>query len=409
MGIILKAVLIIPQRPYLIEQKALPNLGIMTVSAIFKQFNYDVEVLDFADGLQFIQADIHALTTTTPDFEVSIDILKWLKKHGAQKVIVGGPHATLMPDECLAEGFDAVSVGDGEVTIPKILEGETIAYGWLDEIDKAPHPDRTCIDLKKYQFKIDGQPATSMMTSSSCIWGNCYFCSRPKYKKIRFHSPEWIEDELKQIIESGFNAVMIYDDEFFTYPKRDLEIIRMLGQMGFTWRAFGHSKFILHNKNLLYEASKNGLREVLIGVESGSDRILKIINKGSTVAMNKEAIKFLHSLNIRVKAAMIVMLPGESDVTLNETWAFLEEMEQFISDYDFSMLVPYPGSRIYENPEQFDLQFDKNDIHRPFKGAFKTEKWEPARISTSSLSFEEGLMWRDKLEDRFKNMSVNIP
>ena len=175
----------------------------------------------------------------------------------------------------------------------------------------------------------------------------------------------------------------------------------MLGQMGFTWRAFGHSQFLLRNKELLFEASRNGLREVLIGMESGSDQILKSINKGTTVAMNKEAIKLLHFLGVKVKAAMIVMLPGESVETLKETWSFCEEMEPFISDFDFTMLVPYPGSQIYEHPENFDIKFDKKEVYQAYKGA-GTEAWNPTPVSTSKLSFGEGLIWREALETRFK-------
>jgi len=398
----LKAVLIIPPRPYLFEQKALPSLGMLTVSAVFKELGYEVEVLDFADGFQFAEADVYGLTLTTPDFPISVEILSWLKKRGVRrKVIVGGPHPTMMPRECLKVGFDAVSVGDCEVTIPRILKGVAVATGWLENIDIAPHPDRTSLDLRKYNFKIDGQSATSMMTTYSCVWGRCAFCSRPPYNKARFHSPWWVREDLEQIANLGFEAVMIYDDEFFTYPNRDIKIIETLGQMGFTWRAFAHSHFLLRNKELAYEASKNGLHEVLIGIESGSDQTLKTINKGTTVAMNKEAIKLLHFLGVKVKAAMICMLPGESEETLKETWAFCEEVEPMISDWDFTMLVPYPGSQIYEHPEQFDIKFDKKQVYQAYKGA-GAETWNPTPLSTSKLSFEEGLIWRDRLENRFK-------
>jgi len=397
----LKAVLINPPRPYLLEQKALPNLGICTVSAVFKQLGYEVEVLDFADGFQFADADIHGLSITTPDFPVSVQIATWLKEQGAQKIIAGGPHATLKPHECLDSGFDAVSVGDGEVTIPQILKGARMAVGWLTNVDNAPHPDRTCLNLKKYNFKIKGQSATSMMTTYSCAWGRCAFCCRPPFNKVRFHSHKWVQEDLKQISNLGFSAVQIYDDEFFTYPKRDIKIIDILGQRGFTWRTFGHSQFILQNKKLLFEASKNGLHEVLLGIESGSDQILKTINKGTTVAINKEAIKLLHFLGIRIKTAMIVMLPGESEETLKETWSFCEEMEPFISEWDFTMLVPYANSEIYEFTEKFDIKFDKKQVYQAYKGS-GTDAWNPTPISTSKLSFEEGLKWRERLEQRFK-------
>jgi radical SAM superfamily enzyme YgiQ (UPF0313 family) len=403
----LKVALIIPPRPYLFEQKALPNLGVMTVSAVFKQLGHEVEVLDFADGFQFVEADIHGLNVTTPDFKVSTQIVAWLRKQGAQKIVAGGPHAALMPHECLDSGFDAVSVGDGEVTVPGILKGERIACGWLENIDEAPHPDRTCLDLKKYNFKINEQPATSMMTSYSCVWGRCAFCCRPPFNKARFHSHEWVQEDLRQISGLGFSAVQVYDDEFFAYPKRDMKIIETLGQMGFTWRAFGYTPFLLRNKELLFQASKNGLHEVLLGIETGSNQIKKTINKGTTIAADKEAIKLLYFLGVGVKAAMVVMLPGESEETLKETWSFCEEMEPFVSEWDFTMLVPYPGSQIYEHPEQFDIKFDKTTVYQAYKG-FGTEACNPTPVSTSKLSFEEGLILREALEQRFKHKNKEI-
>jgi len=394
-------VLIVPPRPYLLNQKALPNLGILTVSSVFKELGHEVEVLDFADGWRFIEADLYGIYVSTPDVQVSVSILKWIKAKGAKKVICGGPHATLRPKECFEFGFDAVCVGDGEVTVPKVLNGEKLAVGWLKNIDEAPHPDRTCLDLKTYDFEIAGVQATSMMTCYGCIWRRCAFCCRPPHDVLRFHSAEWVIQDLNEIADLGFKAVMIYDDEFFTYPQRDMKIINALGEMGFTWRAFGHSRFLLKNKQLVCEASQNGLREVLIGVESGSNRILQTINKGTTAEMNKQAIEMLHNLNVDVKAAMIVMLPGESKETLEETWSFCEEVKDYVKDWDFCMLVPYPGSLICEKPEGFNIKFEERKIYTAYKG-MHTKTWNPLKVSTSKLTFEEGLSWRNVLESRFK-------
>ncbi len=400
----MKAVLIVPPRPYLFEQKALPPLGVLTAAAVFKKQGWDVEVLDFADGYRFVEADVHGISVNTPDLKACIQILKQLKKDGARKVIAGGPHATLMPQECLDAGFDMVSVGDGEVTIPSILNAVEyeggLSQGWLRDIDEAPHPDRTCLDLKEYNFRIKSLPATSLMTTFGCAWGRCAFCSRV-FCVTRYHSLEWVKEDLKQISDLGFSAVQIYDDEFFTFPKRDEQIIKTLNRMGFTWRVFGNSRFILKNKGLLFQAAESNLYEVLLGIESGSDQILTNINKGTTVKANIEAIEYLHSLGVRVKAAMIIMLPGESEVTLKQTWRFCEKMDQYVSEWDFTMLVPYPGSRIYAHPEQFDIKFDKKKVYQAYKGA-GTEAWDPTPISTSKLSFEEGLILREALEKRFK-------
>ena len=155
----MKIVLVIPPRPYLTIQMALPCLGILTVASVAKKAGCKVKVYDFADGYQYSDADIHGLYVTTPDFQISVEVLKWLKKQGAKRVIAGGPHASFKPTDCLKAGFDAVSIGNAEITFPKLLAGEQLAYGWLKKFDEALHPDRTVIDLKKYTFKINGELA----------------------------------------------------------------------------------------------------------------------------------------------------------------------------------------------------------------------------------------------------------
>ena len=385
----------------MINQKALPGLGILTAAAAAKKAGCEVEFLDFANGKQYSKADIHGLYVLTPDFQTSVEILNWLKNKGAKRVICGGPHANFEPKECLKAGFDAVSIGDAEVTFPLILKGDSLAYGWLRKFDEALHPDRTIVDLKEYDFRIGGVQATSMMTSVGCVWRKCVFCSRPPYDLLKYHNISWVLDELDEIQKLGFKAVQIYDDEFFTNPMRDSLIVKAMGERDLIWRCFGHSRFLLSNKRLVTEASLNGLWEVLIGVESGSNRILGIINKGTTVEVNKKAIRMLHKVGIKVKCAMIIGLPSESPETLKETWRFCEEMDHYVSDWDFTVFSPYPGSEVYNHPEKFDIKFNKGE-YTAFKGSLQPG-WKRSGISTSRLKNETILQIRDQFETRFKN------
>jgi len=139
-------------------------------------------------------------------------------------------------------------------------------------------------------------------------------------------------------------------------------------------------------------------KEVLIGVESGSDRLLTNIRKGTTREIEGQAIRILRDNGIRVKAAFIVGLPGESWESIKETENFIEEFPA--DDYDFSVLQVYPLSHIYEHPEQYDLAFEKFS-GRWFKGR-PGEYGDVSPIRTSSMSFEEILKARDYLEKKYK-------
>jgi anaerobic magnesium-protoporphyrin IX monomethyl ester cyclase len=398
----MRVCLIFPPSPFLLDPKALPPLGVLYVSAALKRLGHDVTVLDFADGYRFVEADVYGVSITTPQFPEAVKILKFLREHGAERVVAGGPHASLMPKECLEAGFDAVGVGDGELTMPVLMNADSprIVEAWATDVDALPHPDRTALDLHSYNFKIRGVKATSMMSSRGCVWGKCAFCSRWD-KAFRPHSAEYVIEEVKQIHDLGFNGLMIYDDEWFVLPKRDRKIIGVLGELGFTWRAFGRADFILRNRELVEYAARNGLAEVLIGVESGSDYILGIIRKGTTSRMNLEAIRFLHERGVDTKCAIIIGLPGESPETLRETWSFCEKVEPYVESWDFTVFTPYPGSHVYNCPEMYDIKFDKARVYAAYKG-MGSPNWNPAPVSTSKLSFEEVLAWRESFERRFK-------
>lgn len=389
----MKVVLIAPDRPYLINQKALPPLALLYLADTLKKLGHEVEVLDFADGYRFVEADVYGVSVTTPDYQTSLKILNWLKRNGARRVICGGPHVSLCPQQCLDDGFDGVSIGDGELTLPRLLEGKRIVEDWAKDINDF-YPDRRALNLQKYDFKVSGVPATSLLTARGCIWGNCAFCSRWD-EGIRFCSAEHIRKELEDIRTLGFRAIMCYDDEFFMHPERDLEIIRALGEMGFAWRAFAHSRFLLRKEKLVEDASRNGLKEVLIGIESGSKEILENISKGTTPDENCKAIRLLQRYGVRVKGAFVIGLPGESWKTIGETERFIENCP--CDDYDFSILQVYPGSAIYTHPEEYDLQFKPS--LEPWKG--KPGEYE-CSVATNQLSSRELLAIRKMFEDKFK-------
>lgn len=402
-----KVCLIIPLRQYLIKQKALPHLGVLQVASALKSVGCEVKVLDFADGYRFEDAEWYGITATTPDWYEVLRIRDWiLENKETERIMVGGSHATCNPREC-AENFMYVAIGDGEESAIKIVRDNcAIAHGYLKDIDTF-HPDKEVIDLWSYEFYVDGYRATSMVTAYSCAWGKCAFCSRyPKpYNRVRYHSSSWCEEEIKQIVNLGFGAIQIYDDEFFTHPTRDQFIIQAMKEHGLKWRCFVRADYSLRNKWLIEMAANSGLREVLIGCESGSKKILKAINKGTTPKVNYDAIKFLHSLGVKVKCAMIIALPSESPDTLKETWKWCESVEDMVNDWDFTIFTPLPGSSIFNNLEEYDVEFDKCDTYtayKSYKDAIACAKWSPCKIRTSSLSFEEIIEWRDKFENRFK-------
>jgi radical SAM superfamily enzyme YgiQ (UPF0313 family) len=406
----MKISLILPARPYLFEQKSFPYLGVLTVSAALKAEGHEVKVFDFADGYQYSRSDWYGIYSTNADWTESKKIRDYIKSYEKDsKIMIGGPQATYSPEECRKE-FGYVCAGDGEISAIDIINtnrynrqvslGE-VWVGYLDNIDKF-HPDRTALNLHDYKFYVDKKLATSMVTSYSCAYGKCAFCSRPPspFNRCRFHSVDWCKNEIDDIVKFGFKAVMIYDDEFFTNPKRDKEIVDYLGESIDAWRCFVRTDYTLRNKELIESAAKNNLKEVLIGIESGSNTVLSAIDKGCTSSQNLLAVKLLSNCGIKVKCAMIIGLPSESEETLKETWDWCIMAEPYVSDWDFTTFTPLPSSDIYENTYSYDIQFDKKCTFVPYKSMNMPSSTCPVR--TRDLTYGEICEARKNLEDRFK-------
>lgn len=189
---------------------------------------------------------------------------------------------------------------------------------------------------------------------------------------------------------------MFYDDEMLMNLSRDLTIFEGLKKLGIVFRFLTRANFI--NEKVAKKLVEYGCKEVLMGIESGSDKILKTINKGTTRKINREAILTLKKHDIPAKVAFVVGLPGESRETIRETETFIEETEP--ADVDFTILTVYPKSAIYENPHQYDIKFDYNPlVEQWFKG--HPDNYQ-AYVSTSHLSATELRDERNRLEKKFK-------
>lgn len=388
-----KITLINPPSPFLLDQLMMPPLGILYVAAALKKQGIEVELVDLALGDQKIPwSDAYGITANTPQFPF---IKQFMDKspfpNPDAKTCIGGPHATLRPQECLGLGFDAVISGEGECSIFDFLNGSQgiINAPVIPDIDTIPFPDRTLV--QDYDYRVDGKWTTTIMTSRGCPF-NCAFCCK-NWVGVRYRSWQNIVEELEEIKELGYEGIQFEDDAVWYNPKRDLKVFEHLNHLALVWRAPMRADFV--TKERVQIMATSGCKEIFIGVETGSDAILTTINKGTTVQQNKDALKTIHEAGMGIKIGIVLGLPGESEKTLKETWSFCEEMEQYITAFGITTLVPYPGSPIHDYPEKFDIQFDKTRTYEPHTGG-------DCIVSTSFLSNAEISDWRKAFYRRFK-------
>jgi radical SAM superfamily enzyme YgiQ (UPF0313 family) len=402
--------LIFPPSNFLLNQSAFPPLGILYLSAYLKKHNKaDVKCIDVGlDGVfkpEEVTSKLVGVSITTPQRFEAYQIAKELKEKG-HTLIAGGPHATHMPLECIEAGFDYVVRGEGEIGLSRIVSGDLdkgediLQYErYLDVNTEIPVPDRTALPVVKYQYFVDDEPTTVLMSSRGCPFA-CSFCAKLTRKCRIQNAFRTVREILHVKEEFGFKGFMFFDDVFTTDKKRLQQMAFLLNKVvkdeGLKFRCFSRTNLLDKETCELLKAM--GVVEVGLGVESGSDKVLATNLKGTTRSANTRAVKLLHESGIRAKAFLIVGLPGETKETITETCKWVEDAKP--DDIDVSILQPLPGSPIFDNPERFGLHFEYNDNVTWFKG---TPGQYKCAVSTDELSSEKLVQYRDMIEDLYKD------
>ncbi len=386
----MKIDLIIPPAPYLIDGKVFPPLGILYAAAFLEKHGHNVRVIDLLNNKETYEpnkADYIGITATTPDFPKALEILKIIKKlNPNQKVVIGGSHSIIAPKEC-KKYFDMT----GDEFFDKLK---------INEDFNSRTPARHLIDMDSYHYEIDGRKATNIIGQLGCPYNCAFCCGRyiKEFNKIKTRNVKDIMFELDCLnIRYKYTAFMFYDDEINLNKKRLSELCFALKKKDYRWRAFIRSD--LFTEEMAKEMAESGCHELLCGVESGSDRILKIINKKTTSKINTKARELCRKYGIRFKALLMIGLPSETreDVMMTKQWLLDNKPDTF----DITIFAPYPGSLIYDHKERFDIEFNI-DYHKDmvfFKGIPGKYK---SYVKTSKLDYNEIVRLRDELEENCK-------
>jgi anaerobic magnesium-protoporphyrin IX monomethyl ester cyclase len=372
--------------PFLTDDGIMPPLGLFYLISVLKKAGIDSQIIDLGLGEMIPDGPIF-ITGTTPQHN---EMLKAKRNYTA----IGGPHASINYEK-LSKQFELVVVGEGEEVIEKIVKEMPtgiIHAPRIKNLDNLPFPDRTT--AHKYNWKINGKKATTLVTSRGCT-GRCSFCCKAVMNKgIYLRSVQNIIDELVVIKHFGFEAVMFYDDSIAINKERLINLCKSIKRLGFVWRCFVRSDQM--SEELFQRMAEAGCYEVLIGIESGSNRILKNICKNETVEQHKNAVKWAKMAGIKVKALMIAGLPGEN-------WESIEESKNFIKEakpdsLDVTILSVYPGCDIHTNPQKYDIQFTDPTWYKGRQGEYQST------VKTSFMTEKEIVEARNVLWETFKSL-----
>ena len=411
--------IVIPPSPFLLSDQTVPWLGPLWVAAWLRQAGHVVTVWDYTGSRDAVgeaysdaldaDVDCYGLTATTPDYEAACEIAGALREASGSsgprsRVILGGAHATTSSAACYLQRqyWDAVVAGDGFTAAERALERDgvhraTLRGEMIEDIDQLPFPARDLINLDVYNFNVCGERATSVMTAFGCPMGCTFCCGRELYyyRKLRAFSPARVLREWDAIRSDypQFTALMDYADEWNIPPARAIALADAIAAHPNKWVLRCCVKAEYFTDEVARAMSRAGVVEVLCGIESGSDRILKVINKHTTWEINGRARETAKKHGMRFKALTMVGLPTETREDAMDTKYWLLQFRP--DDFDVTVYQPMAGSPIADHPqhEGKGLQFELSTLpYKTVPGEYGT------RACTPTLSAEDIVALREEID-----------
>lgn len=413
---------IIGNNPTIIEEERgyNPPLGLLYIAAYLdEQTQHHIEVLDAQveelkyDQLKRIIArkkpdvvGITAMTFTIHDVMRTVRIVKEIDK-GIQ-VVLGGPHVHIFPKETInLPGIDYIVLGEGEAVFKDLVDniqnpealkgvkgivfrknGQIINTGMRDlvkDLDELPFPARHLTPYKKYSSLLAKRtPITTMITSRGCPY-HCSFCDRPHLgKRFRARTSQNVVDEMESCAELGIYEFLIYDDTFTVNSRRVIDICEEIQRRGLEIGWDVRARVDTVNKEMLKVMRNAGCERIHYGVEAGTNKILKVLNKGITIDQARETFRWTKEIGISTLAYFMIGSPTETREDILQT---IEVAKLLDPDYvHFTILTPFPGTQIYF--DGLEQGVFKEDFWQRFAANptldFKPHYWEK-KLSTAEL------------------------
>ncbi len=371
----MKILLIYPycleDRPYGDDATFVP-IGVYYVGALLKENLYDVEILNCHDGGKAPQKIKDLFFEKRPDvigFSIvhanrwgGIEMARLAKEVCPEvKTVFGGVGATFLWDHLLGrfKEIDFVIQGEGE-------------YALLDLVRCLDREDHENIEhIKGLAFRrgvevfstgkrdlirdLDGLPNPARffvyqhVSSSRGCPGNCTFCGSPRFwgHRVRFHSADYFVEQLERLYRQGITFFFFSDDTFTLNRRRVIEICKKILERGLkiTWAAISRVNPV--NEEILLWMRRAGCIQISYGVESGSSKIRRILNKQTRSQDIERAFRLTVKYGILARAYFIYGCPGENDDTIQETLRLIHRIKPL--SIIFYILDIFPGTALYED------------------------------------------------------------
>ena len=361
--------------------------GVACLASYVEERGYEVKYLEpnldqltEEDYVGFIRAgnfDVIGIGSTTLQIEFAIECFNIIKKILPDIItVLGGVHATLLPEETIvsAKSIDYIIAGEGETPFYQLLEAihqkrpddceniQGICYKREGNIiynppdsskyistEEIPLPLFKIFPMRKYIPQITFAkdfPTYSVMASRGCPY-KCSFCNATTIsgRRVRYKSiPKVIEEVRILKYEYGARGVMFLDSTFPLNKKWVNEFCRQYIQSGLNVPWSCNTRGDTVDTDILKIMKKAGCWGVNLGIESGNQKSLNLIKKDITVEQNSEAVRLLRKNGYFVGATYIICLPGETEEDVMRTIEYARNLGNQMAF--FYLPVPFPRSRL---------------------------------------------------------------
>ncbi len=365
-------------------------LGPLYIAAVLKKAGHDVKLIDgifnsweeMEKAVKNEQPQVAGISVTSFGFERTKRLTALIKKINPDIfTIIGGPFPDAMQEKCLEEdsNLDAVSIGDGEYNMRDLcnviennrnlsevkgiiwrdVTGKIIknpSSPFIENLDELPFPARELVEVKRYSPAIGHYkklPNATIIGSRGCK-GQCMFCHTKIFPDIytRFRKPEYVVDEMEELIKKyGIKDFLFWDNNLTEDKERIMKLCENIirRKLNIVWS--GNTRADSIEPEIIKAMKRSGCWKLLIGVESGNQRSLDILNKGETVEQIEKAVGWIKKANINVFATFIFGIPGETYQDALKTIDLALKLEPDVAKF-FTLSIN-PGSLLSKRVNEY--------------------------------------------------------